>query len=124
MNSEILIFIGAVLTIFWGVAHLFPTGNVVKGFGDISEDNKHIITMEWIIEGAALIFIGVLVTAVTIIDPSSQVSEYVYYLSIIMLISLAVISLFTGFKVNFLPYKLCPLIFTGSALLIFLGMTL
>ena len=80
--------------------------------------------MEWIIEGAALIFIGVLVTAVTIIDPSSQVSEYVYYLSIIMLISLAVISLFTGFKVNFLPYKLCPLIFTGSAVLIFLGMTL
>ena len=124
MNGEVIIYIGAALTIMWGVAHLFPTRNVVKGFGDISEDNKHIITMEWIIEGAALIFVGVLVTVVTIVDPSSQVSEYVYILSIIMLVSLAVISLFTGFKVNFLPYKLCPLIFTGSALLIFLGMTL
>lgn len=105
MISEVATYIGAALTIFWGVAHLFPTRNVVKGFGEISEDNKHIITMEWIIEGAALIFLGVLVTVVTIIDPSSQVLEYVYILSIIMLISLAVISLFTGFKVNFLPYN-------------------
>ena len=122
MNSDILFFIGATLTVVWGVAHLFPTRNVVKGFGDISQDNKHVITMEWIIEGAALIFIGVLITGVTIIDSSNQVSEYVYYLSILMMVSLAVISLFTGFKVNFLPYKLCPLIFTGSAVMIFLGM--
>ena len=122
MNSVILIYTGALLTVVWGVSHLFPTSNVVKGFGEISEDNKHIITMEWIIEGAALIFLGVLATVVTIIDPSSQVSESVYILSIIMLISLAVISLFTGFKVNFLPYKLCPFIFSASAVLIFLGM--
>lgn len=124
MNGEVVTYPGAALTIIWGVAHLFPTKNVVKGFGEISEDNKKIITMEWIIEGAALIFIGVLITVVTIIDPSSQVSEYVCILSIIMLISLAVISLFTGFKVNFIPYKLCPLIFTVSAVLIFLRMTL
>jgi len=124
MNGEVLSYIGAALTIMWGVAHLFPTRNVVKGFGEISEDNKHIITMEWIIEGTALIFIGVLITVATIIDPESQVSEYVYILSIIMLITLAVISLLTGFKVNFLPYKLCPLIFTISAILIFLGMIL
>lgn len=124
MNGEVLSYIGAALTIMWGVAHLFPTRNVVKGFGEISEDNKHIITMEWIIEGTALIFIGVLITVATIIDPESQVSEYVYILSIIMLITLAVISLLTGFKVNFLPYKLCPLIFTTSAILIFLGMIL
>jgi hypothetical protein len=38
-----------------------------------------------------------------------------------MLNILSVISLFTGFKVNFLPYRLCPLIFTGSAILILLG---
>lgn len=124
MNGEVVTYPGAALTIIWGVAHLFPTKNVVKGFGEISEDNKKIITMEWIIEGAALIFIGVLITVVTIIDPSSKVSEYVYFLIIIMLITLAVISSFTGFKVNFLPCKLCPLIFTVSAVLIFLGLTL
>jgi hypothetical protein len=124
MSPVILIYIGAVMTIIWGVGHLFPTKNVVKDFGEISEDNKHIITMEWINEGATLIFIGALLITVTLINSLSQVTEYVYILSIIMLITLAVISLFTGFRVNFLPYKLCPVIFTSSAVLIILGMVL
>ena len=122
MSSLIFIYTGAALTIIWGVSHLIPTKNVVKGFGDISEDNKNILTMEWINEGATLIFTGAMLIVVSIIDPASPVSEYVYILSIIMLIALAVISLFTGFRVNFLPYKLCPIIFTSSAALVFLGM--
>jgi hypothetical protein len=124
MNPLILIYIGAGLTVMWGAGHLFPTKNVVKAFGNISEDNKNILIMEWVNEGVTLIFIGVLLITVTIIEAAGPVSKYVYILSIIMLIALAVISLFTGFKVNFLPYKLCPLIFTGSAVLVFLGMTI
>lgn len=122
MTGEILTYIAGALTMFWGIGHLFPTKNVVRGFGEISEDNRNILTMEWVNEGATLIFIGVLLIAVTIIDPAGRVTEYVYILSIIMLIALAVISLFTGFRVNFLPYKLCPLIFTSAAVLVFLGM--
>lgn len=122
MSPVILIYIGAVLTILWGIGHLFPTKNVVKGFGEISEDNKNILIMEWVNEGAALVFIGALIITVTVVDASSGVSQAVYISAIVMLLVLAVISLFTGFKVNFLPYKLCPLIFTGSALLVFLGM--
>lgn len=121
MLNIILIYIGSFITIMWGVAHLFPTKNVVKGFGDISEDNKNIIRMEWINEGVALIFLGVLVISVTNIDPSSAVSGFVYIASAVMLIVMAIISLFTGFKVNFFPFKLCPVLFTFSALLIFLG---
>jgi len=30
--------------------------NVIKGFGPITENNKNIIAMEWICEGATLIF--------------------------------------------------------------------
>ena len=80
--------------------------------------------MEWIVEGAALIFIGALTIAITIVDPLSMISRLVYIFIIGMLLILAIISLFTGFKVNFLPFKLCPLIFSFSALCIFLGMTL
>ena len=61
MAGQILLYVGAAITIIWGVAHLFPTKSVVKGFGDISTDNKHIITMAWIVEGVALIFIGFIV---------------------------------------------------------------
>lgn len=118
------LYLGAGLTILWGISHLFPTRNVVNDFGDISEDNRHIITMEWIVEGVSLIFIGILVSVVTYLDPNSLVSSAVYILSVIGLITLALVSLFTGFKVNFFPFKLCPFILTASAGLILLGVLL
>lgn len=121
MINLVLLYLGAALTGLWGIAHLFPTRSVVKGFGDISLDNQRIITMEWIVEGVSLIFIGVLVAVVTVIDPASVVSKAVYLVSALALIVLASVSLFTGFKVNFLPFKLCPVIFTVSAVLILLG---
>jgi hypothetical protein len=117
----ILLYLGSGLTGIWGITHLFPTKSVVKGFGEITIDNKRIITMEWINEGFALIFIGVLVATVTFIDPSNVVSRAVYFISIIMLLVMAVLSLFTGFKIRFLPFKLCPFIFSVSAVLILIG---
>ena len=121
MEDYLLLYIGAALTIIWGIAHLFPTKSVVNGFGDIGVDNRRIITMEWIIEGVALIFIGVLVGAVTIVDPIHNVSKVVYGIAVGGLLILALVSLFTGFRVNFLPYRLCPFIFTASAVFIFIG---
>jgi hypothetical protein len=121
MINLVLLYLGAALTGLWGIAHLFPTNSVVRGFGAINADNKQIITMEWVVEGVSLIFIGTLVAAVTFIDPMSIVSKAVFLLSAVGLIVLAVVSLFTGFKVNFLPFKLCPFIFTASASLFLIG---
>ena len=121
MINQIFLYIGSALTIIWGVAHLFPTKSVVNGFGDITTDNKRIITMEWIIEGVFLIFIGLLCSGLTFLDHSSIVSNYIFIFSSVFLFVLAIISLFTGFRVNFLPYKLCPLIFSLSATLIIIG---
>jgi len=121
MINSVMLYLGASFTALWGIAHLFPTRSVVKGFGVISADNQRIITMEWIVEGVSLIFIGVLVASVTFIDPMGTVSKAVFLLSAIVLVVLALVSFFTGFKVNFLPFKLCPFIFTASALLILTG---
>lgn len=121
MVNQILLYLGAALPLLWGISHLFPTKSVVSGFGDISIDNRHIITMEWLIEGIALIFIGVLVSVVTFIDAGSSISTTVYVLSSAALLILALVSLFTGFKISFLPFKLCPLIFTSSAILMLAG---
>jgi len=121
MPNAVLLYVGASLPFLWGVAHLFPTANVVKGFGEISKDNKNIIAMEWINEGVTLIFIGFIVAGVTYIGADNNISSFVYLSSAAVLIVLAVVSLFTGFKVNFLPFKLCPPIFTFSAVLIILG---
>lgn len=45
MFNYLLLYLGAGLTAMWGISHLFPTKSVVKGFGDISEDNKLIFTV-------------------------------------------------------------------------------
>ena len=121
MINQILLYLGAFLTPAWGVTHLFPTRSVVKGFGDISQDNRHIITMEWIVEGVCLIFIGLLVAAVTTVDRTGTVSRAVYWIAFAELNVLSIVSLFTGFKVSFPPFKLCPVIFTTSSILILLG---
>lgn len=121
MHGKVLLYSGAALPFLWGIAHLVPTRSVVRGFGDISRDNRIIIAMEWIVEGVALIFIGLLVAIITYVEPSSAASRAAYVLSSIALIVLAAVSLFTGFRVNFLPFRLCPVIFTSSAVLITLG---
>ena len=121
MTGLVLLYMGAVLPAFWGFAHLFPTKSVVKGFGEISTDNKRIIAMEWIVEGVSLIYIGLVIAAATFTDPANEVSQAVYGLSIISLLVLAAVSLFTGFRIDFLPFKLCPVVFSVSAVLIFIG---
>ncbi len=119
--SKIIIYIGAALSAIWGIAHLIPTKNVVAGFGGISDDNRNIITMEWIVEGVALIFIGALVALVTYADMSNPISKLVYGVSACALLSLAIVAFFTGYKVKFLPFKMCPFVLALSAAFITVG---
>jgi hypothetical protein len=121
MINQILLYSGSVFIAFWGIAHLFPTKSVVSGFGEISLDNKRIITMEWIVEGVALIFIGSINAVVTFVNHTSYISRVIYLGSAGVLIVLALVSLFTGFKIDVLPFKLCPMIFITSAVLIVIG---
>ena len=119
---KLLVYIGGILTIIWGILHIFPTRNIVIGFGNISADNINIIKMEWLNEGFSLIFIGLLVFIVTLMSECSyKVARSVYLLTFIMLTAMSVLSLFTGFKIDFIPFKLCPFIFMTAGLLILSG---
>jgi hypothetical protein len=81
--------------------------------------------MEWMIEGFALIFIGALIIMGTYVwGPADPHTAHLIYVCAVMLIALAVLSVFTGFRVNFLPFRLCPFIFTTSAVLIVVGVQL
>lgn len=117
-----MIYLGALLTIIWGVSHIIPTAKIIEGFGSLSADNINIIKMEWVNEGLTLIFIGLLNILVTAVGGiNDKVLKVVYFLTFIMLVVMSLWSLNTGFKINFLPYKLCPVIFTFSGLLILQG---
>ena len=119
--NQVVLYLAATLTGLWGVAHLFATKGVVAGFGDITTDNRRIIIMEWIVEGVAQISTAMFVAVAAAIQPESVVSYAVYAVAIVTLVVLAIVSLFTGFKVAFLPFKLCPFIFGVSAGLIAWG---
>lgn len=122
MIDSILLISGAVVVAFWGIAHIFPTKGVVRGFGDISEDNKLIITMEWVVEGINLAFVGFLVVLVTIVaGADDNVSRLVYWSAAGLLVVMAVWHSLTGARTKAIPMKLCPVIFGSSAVLFVLG---
>ena len=123
--NEMLLYVGSAVIIIWGIAHLIPTGAIVKGFGEISEDNKKILVMESIAEGITLCFLGVLVILVTSLgDSQSQTASIVYYSVVAMLLVMAVLTVLTGARTSLLPYKICPFVKTLVAVFIFLGTAL
>ena len=115
---EILLYLASSTVGLWGVAHLFATRGVVAGFGDLTEDNRRVITMEWIVEGVALISTSAFVAVATAIQPEGAVTTAIYAVAMATLVVLAIVSLFTGFKIAFLPFRLCPFILGISAALI------
>ncbi|MCU0612907.1 MAG: hypothetical protein MUE60_14105, partial [Candidatus Eisenbacteria bacterium] len=90
-------------------------------FGSLSADNARIITMEWVVEGVALICLGGTLAAVTSVDHAGRAATVVYATPGASLVALAVVSLFTGFTISFIPFKLCPAIRPSSAVLMLLG---
>jgi hypothetical protein len=122
MLGDILLYIGSVVITLWGIAHIIPTQSVVKSFGSITEDNKKIITMEWITQGLTLCFIGLLVLLVTLFTvTANKVSVIVYRISAIMLVIMALVSALTGARTSVIPIKICPYVKTGVAILFFVG---
>jgi hypothetical protein len=125
MINEVLLYIGSIVSILWGIAHLAPTKSIVKGFGEISADNRRILTMEWLAEGFTLIFIGLLVLFITALyDYSNAVSILVYRVSAGMLVLMAVLTALTGARTKIIPIKICPFVKLSVAILFILGSVL
>ena len=121
----VLIYIGGITTTLWGVGHLFPIRGVIAGFGKLSDDNRHIITMEWLAEGFTLIFIGALnLIIASVADTGDSVANSVFLISAAMLVAMAILSFFTGFKTSIVPIKACPFVKLAVALLFVLGVIL
>lgn len=121
--QALMLYAGSIVIILWGTAHIvIPTRDIVRGFGPISVDNRRIITMEWIMEGLALVFIGALVILVTLVAGiENPASVLVYRAAGVMLAVMAGVSVFTGARTAIIPMKLCPPIFISVALVYWLG---
>ena len=122
MLGSVLIYSGSIIILTWGAAHMFPTKTIVRGFGAISEDNRKIITMEWLAAGIAMIYMGILAVLVTAIaGRSAAASAVVYLATATTLVIMAVLGWLTYARTPIIPMKLCPWIQTLSALLLIAG---
>ena len=114
--SEGFAITAAVLVLLWGISHLIPTRQVVAGFGDIGPDNRHVITMEWVAEGLAFVFVAVLVASVTwssAVPPAAE--DLVYRMSAGFLLVVGAWTAMTGARTGVIWFKLCPVIMAISA---------
>jgi len=117
-----MLYAGSIVITLWGVAHIVPTRSVVAGFEPLTEDNRHIITMEWVAEGLTLCFIGLLALSITVVGPArNPLSAVVYAACAAMLLVMAAWSALTGAKTPVLPMKLCPFVKTAVAILFVMG---
>ncbi len=122
MNA--LLYIGSVIIIVWGIAHLISIRSIVRGFGEISADNKKILAMELIAEGAVLIFTGLFPLLFGMIlraSPSERLINILYFYSAILLLVLAILTALTGSRTSVIWYKLCPIVKTVAAILFLFG---
>ena len=123
--SGILVYAGSIVIILWGIAHIIPTKAIVHGFGEVSEDNRKVLTMEVIAEGLTLIFLGALPLAVTVlVGVQDRTAGIVYLACAGMLLAMAVLTGVTGARTSTIWYKLCPAVKTIAAALFILGVTL
>jgi hypothetical protein len=116
VTTALLITSAAVLA-GWAMAHALATSGVVAGFGEMSPDNRRVVIMEWLNESILLLFIAALVLIVAFLGVDTT-SSWVLVACVITLNAMSLLSLFTGSRISFLPYRLCPPIFTGTSVLV------
>jgi len=111
--------------LLWGVAHIVPTRAVVAVFEPLSRDNRLVLTMEWVAEGLALIFIGTLAFLTTaVVGSEAAGAAVVYRASAAMLVVLAAWTALTGGRTAVVQFKICPVVKTTVAVLFVVGSVL
>lgn len=117
--ASILVYVGGAALIVWGVAHLLPTGQIVRSFGPISTDNRRILTMEWVAEGIVHVSIGAIAICVAALGNSHGAGADLVYRGFAgVLIALAALTTFTGARTPVIWFKLCPFVLSGVAVLL------
>jgi hypothetical protein len=118
-----LAYLGAAVVALWGLAHAIPTTWVVRwtvrDFGDISTDNRRVITQEWVAEALTMWFVAGVVVVVTAAGRSNlPVVHWVYRVAAVMLLAVALLTALTGARTRVIWFKICPFLLAGTAALL------
>lgn len=120
---EALAYIAAATVALWGVSHAIPTRRVVAGFAPITAENRRVLTQEWLAEAFTMWGIAVLIIAVTMVEGSASIRDWVYRVLAVLLIALAALTAVTGARTQVVWFKICPIVLSGSAALLLIAST-
>ncbi len=103
----------------WGVAHVIPTRQVLRGFDPITTDNRRIILQEWVAEAFAMWGLSAVLIVTNVVGGSNtESSVWIYRTVAALLVALAVLTASTGARTPVVWFKICPVLLTASALLL------
>ncbi len=124
MHGSWLIWTGSALIGLWGLAHLVVTARIVNGFPPLDGWHRRTLLMEWVAEGLTLMFLGGLAALVSVsAGAAAPLGNTVVRACSIFLLVLAAWSRMTGARGGPLPMRLCPLVKTAAAALLWVGTT-
>jgi hypothetical protein len=113
--SDILAYVAAGVVFLWGTAHLVPTRQVVEGFGDLSRDNRLVITMEWVAEALAMWLVAALVVVIAAVGKDAATGALVYRVCAGFLVVLGAWTALTGARTPVVWFKACPVVMAAGA---------
>lgn len=116
--SAILGYIAAAVVAAWGVLHAIPTPRVVAGFEPITQDNRRVITQEWLAEAFTMWGLAAVIIAATASGGQPDTRDWVYRAAAGLLIALGVLTALTGARTPVVWFKVCPFLLAGSAVLL------
>ncbi len=116
--AAILAYVAAAVVAAWGVAHAIPTRQVLAGFAPVTADNRRIVLQEWLAEAFTMWGIAAVVLAVTAAATDGSARAWVYRAAAGLLAALAALTALTGARTAIIWFRICPVLLTGSAILL------
>ena len=116
--AEVLGYVAAAVVALWGIAHAIPTRQVVGGFEPTTVDNRRVILQEWLVEAVAMWGLAALVMAVTVMGGDQSLIDTVYRVVAGILLAVAALTAATGARTRVVWFKVCPVLLTGTAVLL------
>jgi hypothetical protein len=117
-----LVYVGAGLATAWGLGHAALLPSIEQGFQPLTDDNRRLLRMVWIALSMTLVFVGCLAAlAASSAVAGNRTGRLVCGACAAMLIANAVWTRVTGSRARSSAMRLCPLVLTAAAALIWLG---
>ena len=118
MLGLVLRVVGSVVLIVWGIAHIVPVCSILRGFGEISKENRRVVSSTWIAEGITVIFVGAIMGLTSYYgNIFADFENLLTQACAGFLLGIALLDVFTKSRNPVLPMKLCPIIVGGAGVL-------